>query len=565
MRISISSKIITSLFLLLISTQLIIAGGNPVRSKNGMVVTASPLASDIGAKILSQGGNAIDAAVAVGFALAVSYPTAGNIGGGGFMVIHLADGTNTTLDFRETAPLAAFETMHLDNSGNYAPEYSQLGWKSAGVPGTVHGLITALNKYGSMPLKEVIQPAIDLAENGFILTYDITNSINAYYDDFMKYESSKKIFTKNGKRFEEGYLIIQKDLANTLKLIRDKGIDGFYKSEIAAKFIEESQKNGGIFSFKDFEDYKTIEREPIIGSYRGYKVVSMAPPSSGGICLVQALNVLENFNFTKDEWGSSRYYHLLVETLKRVYADRSVHLGDPDFYPVPIEFLTSKKYGSNIANLINDKALPSNRINATNLKYHESEETTHYSVTDNYGNAVSTTYTINSAFGNRIVVEGLGFLLNNEMDDFSSKPGAQNQFGLIGSAANSIQPKKRMLSSMTPTIVLKDDKPFMVIGSPGGSTIITQVLQTIQNVIDFGMNIYDAIAIPRIHHQWLPDEINYESHGLSEDVKRNLTERGHIIGSVKSLGRMEGILIDIQKNIFYGTSDPRGYGKATGY
>jgi gamma-glutamyltranspeptidase/glutathione hydrolase len=565
MRISISSKIITSLFLLLISTQLIIAGGNPVRSKNGMVVTASPLASDIGAKILSQGGNAIDAAVAVGFALAVTYPIAGNIGGGGFMVIHLADGTNTTLDFRETAPLAAFEKMYLDSSGNYAPENSQLGWKSAGVPGTVHGLITALNKYGSMQLKEVIQPAIDLAENGFILTYDIANSINAYYDDFMKYESSKKIFTNNGKKFLEGDLFIQKDLANTLKLIRDKGIDGFYKKEIAEKFVAESQKNRGIFTLKDFEDYKTIEREPIIGSYRGYKIVSMAPPSSGGICLVQALNVLENFNFTKDEWGSSRYYHLLVETLKRVYADRSFHLGDPDFYPVPVGFLTSKKYGSNIANLITDKALPSNRISATNLKYHESEETTHYSVADKYGNAVSTTYTINSAFGNRIIVEGLGFLLNNEMDDFSSKPGAPNQFGLIGSAANSIQPKKRMLSSMTPTIVLKDDKPFMVIGSPGGSTIITQVLQTIQNVIDFGMNLYDAIAVPRIHHQWLPDEINYENHGLSEDVKRNMTERGHIIGSIKSLGRMEGILIDIKKNVFYGTSDPRGYGKATGY
>ena len=291
----------------------------------------------------------------------------------------------------------------------------------------------------------------------------------------------------------------------------------------------------------------------------------MAPPSSGGVCLIEALNVLENYNFSKDEWGSSRYFHILVETLKRVYADRSVHLGDPDFYTVPFEFLTSKKYGSNIANSIGDKALPSASISATNLKYHESEETTHYSIADKYGNAVSTTYTINSAYGNRIVVEGLGFLLNNEMDDFSSKPGAPNQFGLIGSTANSIQPKKRMLSSMTPTIVLKDDKPYLVIGSPGGSTIITQVMQTIQNVIDFGMNVYDAIAVPRIHHQWLPDEIYYEAHALSEDVKRNLLERGHIIGPIRSLGRMEGIIIDSEKNIFYGTSDPRGFGKAAGY
>jgi gamma-glutamyltranspeptidase/glutathione hydrolase len=313
------------------------------------------------------------------------------------------------------------------------------------------------------------------------------------------------------------------------------------------------------------EDYATIERKPVVGTYRGYKIVSMGPPSSGGVCLIQALNTLENFSFNKNEWGSSRYYHILVETLKRVYADRSIHLGDPDFYSVPVDFLTSKKYGSNIANLITDKALPSEMITATNLKYYESEETTHFSVVDKYGNAVSTTYTINSAYGNRIVVDGLGFLLNNEMDDFSSKPGVPNQFGLIGSAANSIQPKKRMLSSMTPTIVLKDDKPFMVIGSPGGSTIISQVLQTIQNVIDFGMNIYDAISVPRIHHQWLPDEINYESHGLPEDVKQNLIARGHVIGSVKSLGRMEGIIIDTQKNVFYGTSDPRGYGKATGY
>lgn len=565
MRISISSKLLLIVISLSLIPNWLTAGGNPVRAKNGMVVTASSLASEVGSKILSKGGNAIDAAVAVGFALAVTYPTAGNIGGGGFMVIHLADGSNTSLDFREVAPLATFEKMYLDDAGNYDPEKSQLGWKSSGVPGTVHGLITALNKYGSMTLKDVIQPAIDLAEKGFLLSYDLANSINAYYDDFMKYESSKKIFTKNGKKFEEGDLFVQKDLANTLKLIRDNGIEGFYKKEIAKKFVVESDRNGGIFTLKDFEDYKTIERKPILGSYRGYKIVSMAPPSSGGVCLIEALNVLENFNFRKDEWGSSRYYHILIETLKRVYADRSVHLGDPDFYPVPVQFLTSKKYGSNIANSITGKALPSSMISATNLKYHESEETTHYSIADKYGNAVSTTYTINSAYGNRIVVEGLGFLLNNEMDDFSSKPGAPNQFGLIGSVANSIQPKKRMLSSMTPTVILKDGKPFMVIGSPGGSTIITQVLQTIMNVIDFGMNIYDAISVPRIHHQWLPDEIYYENYSLSEDVKKNLIEKGHIIGPVRSLGRMEGILIDTEKNIFYGTSDPRGFGTASGY
>jgi gamma-glutamyltranspeptidase/glutathione hydrolase len=565
MLISTYSKFIVPVLIILFIPEILTAGGNPVISKNGMIVSASPLASDIGAKILSKGGNAVDAAVAVGFALSVAYPSAGNIGGGGFMVIHFADGTNTTFDFRETAPLAAFEKMFLDSSGNYVPENSQRGWKSAGVPGTVHGLLTALEKYGSLSLKDVIQPAVDLADNGFVLSCDMANSINYYYNDFLNYESSKKIFTNNGMKFEAGGLLIQKDLANTLKIIRDKGIDGFYKNEIAIKFVDESNKNGGIFSLNDFSEYKTVERKPVIGTYRGYKIVSIPPPSSGGICLIQALNVLENFTFSKNEWGSSRYYHLLAETLKRVYADRSVHLGDADFYPVPIEFLTSKKYGNELANLITANALPSDMINATNLKYHESEETTHYSVADKYGNIVSSTYTINSAYGNKIVVEGLGFLLNNEMDDFSSKPGAPNQFGLIGSYANSIQPKKRMLSSMTPTIVLKNNKPFLVIGSPGGSTIITQVLQVIQNVIDFDMNIYDAINAPRIHHQWLPDEITFEENNISEDVEKSLVGKGHKLIKVKSLGRIEGILIDAQKSIFYGTSDPRGFGKAIGY
>ncbi|MDQ7816133.1 MAG: gamma-glutamyltransferase [Melioribacteraceae bacterium] len=565
MRTSISFKLLICICSLFMFQTLPIANGHPVRSKNGMVVTASPLASDAGVSILKKGGNAVDAAVAVGFALAVTYPSAGNIGGGGFMVIHLANGINTTLDFRETAPIAAFENMFLDSLGNYNPDASQLGWKSSGVPGTVHGLITALEKYGSLSLSDVIQPAIDLAEEGFKLTDNMANSINYYYNDFMNYESSKKIFTNNGNKYSEGDLFIQKDLANTLKSIRDNGIDGFYKKNIAQKFIDESNKNDGIFSIYDLEQYATIEREPIIGTYRGHQIVSMAPPSSGGICLIEALNVLENFNFNRDDWGSSRYFHILVETFKRVYADRSIHLGDADFYPVPVNFLTSKKYAQNIANSITENALPSEMISGTNLKYKESEETTHYSVADKSGNAVAVTYTLNSSYGNRIVVDGLGFLLNNEMDDFSAKPGVPNQFGLIGSKANSIQPKKRMLSSMTPTIVFKDDKPFMLIGSPGGSTIITQVLQTIQNVIDFGMNIYDAIDAPRIHHQWLPDEIYWEPIGISPDTKQILIEKGHKFGPVRPLGRMEGIIIDSNEKIFYGTSDPRAFGKAAGY
>lgn len=560
----ISSKLfITSIIIILFTVNSF--AGNPERSKNGMIVSASPLASQIGVKILKKGGNAVDAAVAVGFALAVTYPVAGNIGGGGFMVIHLNDRTNTTFDFRETAPYAAHEKMYLDSIGNYNPNLSQTGWLSSGVPGTVHGLISALEKYGTMNLQEVIQPAIELAENGFALTYDMVESINYYHDDFVKIESSKKIFTNNGEKFKEGDLFIQKDLANTLKQIRDHGSDIFYKGEIAQRIVSESFSNGGIFSLKDFSDYKSVERKPVIGDYRVYEIISMGTPSSGGICLIESLNILENVSFTSEQWHSSSHLHFLVETLKRVYADRSVHIGDSDFYNVPIDSLTSKVYSQSIFEQITDTATPSLEIKSGNFNYYESPQTTHYSIADKYGNAVSTTVTINSAYGNKIVIDGLGFLLNNEMDDFSAKPGSPNQYGLIGSKANAIEPKKRMLSSMTPTIILKEEKPFMVIGSPGGSTIITQVLQTIQNVIDFKMNIYDAIAAPRIHHQWLPDKIDYEPFSISDDTKTILTGKGHIFGTELSLGRMEGIIIDNVAGVFYGATDPRGYGKAEGF
>lgn len=540
--------------------------GNPVRSKHGMVVSANEIASEIGAAILKKGGNAIDAAVATGFALAVTYPQAGNIGGGGFMVIHLANGKNTTLDFRETAPLAATEKMFLDSLGNFVPALSQEGWKSAGVPGTVAGFIYALGKYGTLKLKDVIQPAIDLAEKGFVVSYKNFETTDYSFKVLSKIESSKKIFTNNGKKLEDGDLLIQKDLAKTLTLIRDKGQDVFYRGEIAKKFVEESKKNGGLFSLKDFEEYRVIERKPLEGNFHGYKIISMPPPSSGGICLIEALNVLENYSFKKNDWNSSEYLHTLVETLKHVYANRAEHMGDPDFYNVPTDFLISQKYSTEIKDQIRNEAIPSEKIGPSKISLHkEKEETTHYSVADQFGNAVSTTYTLNGLYGNKIVVDGLGFLLNNEMDDFSAKPGVPNQFGLVGSAANSIQPKKRMLSSMTPTIILKDDKPFLVVGSPGGSTIITSVLQVIFNVLEFGMNISDAIAAPRIHHQWLPDQIFYEPYCISEDVKKNLLKRGHKFGEERSLGRVEGIIIDEKTNIFYGTSDPRAYGKAVGF
>ncbi len=562
-----SSKFIQVLFFILFLFSTIYSfNGNPERAKHGMVVSASDLATDVGVSILKKGGNAVDASVAVGFALAVTFPSAGNIGGGGFMVIHLSNGNNTTIDFRETAPLAANGKMYLDSLGNFVPSLSQTGWTSAGVPGTVAGLIYTLQKYGTMKLKDVIQPAIDLAEKGFVLSKKMAESINFYHEDFLKIETSKNIFTKSGNKFVEGDTLIQKELANTLKLICDKGKDAFYNGEIAKKFIAESKKNNGIFTLKDLKDYKVMERIPIEGSYRGYKIISMPPPSSGGICLIEALNILENFSFKKENWNSAEYLHTLAEVMKHIYADRSEHMGDPDFYDVPTNYLISKQYAAELKDEIGSETIPSNKISAAKIPEHrEKEETTHFSVADEFGNAVSTTYTLNGGFGNKIVVGGLGFMLNNEMDDFSAKPGVPNQFGLIGSKANSIQPKKRMLSSMTPTIIIKDDKPFMVIGSPGGSTIITTVLQTILNVIDFDMNIYDAIAAPKIHHQWIPDQIDFEKPALSDETYKNLISRGYKLNEVKSLGRMEGIIIDSSTKTFLGTSDPRGFGKATGW
>ncbi len=557
------------IFVILLFCSLNIYGqyGNPVYAKNGMVVSASTIASDVGIEILKKGGNAIDAAVATGFALAVTYPSAGNLGGGGFMVIHLANGKNTSIDFRETAPYKAFEKMFLDSLNNFKPELSTDTWLAAGVPGTVAGLIYALNKYGTMSLEDVIEPAIELAEDGIVLDYRLAESINYFHKDFLKTKAAKDIFTNNGNKLSTGDKFVQKDLANTLELISDYGADAFYKGKIAKMFVAASDKHGGLFTLKDLEDYRPIEKEVISANYKDYQIISMPPPSSGGICMIEALNVLAHYNFNKEDWGSSKYIHTLVEILKRVYADRSEHLGDPSFVNVPSNFLLSKEYASQIKDQIKEIATPSSQIKAVNIPVDsESKETTHYSVVDKFGNAVSTTYTINGSYGTRIVVDGLGFLLNNEMDDFSAKPGVPNQFGLIGSNANSIQPKKRMLSSMTPTIVLKDQKPFLVVGSPGGSTIITSVLQVILNVLDFKMNIYQAIESPRIHHQYLPDKIDYEPYGITEDVKMALLKLGHKFSAEEvKLGRVEGIMVDINKNCFWGTTDPRGFGKAAGY
>ncbi|MGE5441257.1 MAG: gamma-glutamyltransferase [Bacteroidota bacterium] len=553
------------LILLALCGTLKAASPDPVRGTKGMVVSASDLASQVGLLILKRGGNAVDAAVATGFALAVTYPPAGNLGGGGFMVIHLKNGKDIALDYREKAPIRASKNMYLDSLGNFDLAKSTEGFLSSAVPGSVAGLIYALEHYGTMKLEDVIQPAIDIATDGFPLSFRLSEAMASEFSQFQKYPSSSKVFIHNGEPLREGFVFKQPDLAKTLSLIKEKGKDGFYKGEIAELIEQQSRQMGGIITKEDLENYSVVEKEPVKGTYRGYNIVSMPPSSSGGIALIEALNILENYSFTKEDWNSSTYIHRMVEALRYVYADRSKHLGDEAFYPVPKEWLTSKEYAKTIFSKISGRAISSKDVLPGSEPMHESMQTTHYSVADQYGNAVSTTTTLNSSFGNKLVVEGAGFLLNNEMDDFSAKPGEPNQFGLIGSEANSIQPGKRMLSSMTPTIVLKDNKPFMVIGSPGGSTIITVVLQTIMNVLDFHMNIQEAIDAPRIHHQWLPDELYYEPFGVSKDTFENLKNMGYIFGGERTLGRAEGILIDQNNNTFYGATDPRGYGQAAGF
>lgn len=553
-----------------ISSTKIYAAARPVMSKNGMVVSACEIASDVGIEILKKGGNAVDAAVAVGFALAVTYPYAGNIGGGGFMVIHFSSGTNTTIDYREKAPLKSSRDMYIDENGKYNSELSKNGVTSVAVPGSVAGLIHANNKYGKLSLHDVIQPAIDLAENGWMLDFYSAKSFENSLNEFSKYPSSMKIFSKKGNPYKEGDLFVQKNLAWTLNQIKNFGFDGFYKGKVADLLVKQIENLGGYISREDLEKYEVKEREPVKGSYRDYEIISMGTPSSGGIALIEMLNILENFDFEKTEWGSSGYVNKLTETMKYVYADRTYHLGDSDFYPVPVSTLISKKYAKSIFDKLKPFAVPSENIKSQiPEKLNESMETTHYSVYDKYGNAVSVTTTINSGFGSKIVVDGAGFLLNNEMDDFSAKPGEPNQFGLLGSIANSIEPEKRMLSSMTPTIILKDDKPYIILGSPGGSTIITAVLQVILNRIEFNMNIQEAVNAPRIHHQWYPDSLYIEKFAVTDDTSENLRKMGYALAdrdkTFRVLGSTQAILIDADNDVIYGAADPRRNSSAKGY
>jgi len=526
---------------------------------NGVVSSADKLASEVGVKILHEGGNAIDAAVGVGFALAVVYPQAGNIGGGGFMVIRLADGTATSIDFREKAPLLASRNMYLDANGNVIEDLSTTGHLAAGVPGSVAGLLYALEKYGTMSRNQVMKYAIELAENGFIVNEHLANAIRSYNDDFKKFESSYKVF-KNVKANQPFY---QKDLANTLKAIRDYGRDGFYKGKVADLIVNEMKRGNGIISYKDLEEYNVIEREVLKGTYRGYDIITMRPPSSGGICLIELLNILEYYDLST--MTQTEYVHLLSEAMKRVYADRAEFMGDEDFVNVPVDILTSKVYAKRRMEGFNEKkASTSDEIKHGDAYYKESTNTTHYSVADKFGNVVATTTTLNDNFGCKVIVDGAGFLLNNEMDDFAIKPNFPNIYGLIGSEANSIAPGKRMLSSMTPTIVLKDNKPFLILGSPGGGKIITSVLQTIIHILDFKRTLSDAIEIRRFHHQWLPDYIQYEQGCFPKAVISQLMNMGHNLKEVSNFGRIDAIMI-FSDGKMTGHSDSRGYGVALGY
>lgn len=538
---------------------------NTVAGKNGVVTSRSQIASDVGIDILQQGGNAVDAAVAVGFALAVTYPSAGNLGGGGFVVIHLPDGTVITQDHREKAPGSAHPDMFLDEDGNVDRRRSLYSAQAAGVPGSVAGMLEALDRYGTMSREEIIAPAIRLAEEGFTLTQDLADDFERVLPSMRSYPASMAVFSNNGQPWQAGDTWRQPDLANTLRRIADQGVDGFYQGDTADLLVAEMNRLGGLITHQDLMDYSVEWREPVHGTYRGYDVWTMPPPSSGGALLVQMLNMLEVYDLSTPGWGSAATIHLMVEAQRRAYADRAEHMGDPDFYDVPLEMLTDKEYArARFADFDEHKASLSEDIGAGSWPL-ESSETTHFSVMDANGFAVAVTTTLNLGYGNRIVVPGAGFLLNNEMDDFSAKPNEPNAYGLLGDEANKIEPHKRMLSSMTPTIVTKDGTPVLVTGSPGGSTIINTVFQVMLNVIDHGMDIESAVASPRIHHQWQPDMIRYEPGAFVEGAEDELRGMGHTELSPMGYGLGDANSILIRDGIMHATSDPRNDGGASAY
>jgi gamma-glutamyltranspeptidase/glutathione hydrolase len=567
------SLIATSLALSCLSTYA--ASVAPVAAENGMVVTAQHLASHVGVDVLKNGGNAVDAAVAVGYALAVVYPAAGNLGGGGFMTIQLADGRKTFLDFREKAPLAAKADMYLDKQGNVVPDLSTRGHLAVGVPGTVSGMELALQKYGTKPRKDVIAPAIKLAEDGFVLEQGDVDLLDYATDMFKKdIKDSGSIFLSNGEPMQVGQKLVQKDLAKTLREISEKGADGFYKGWVADAIVTSSQANKGIITQADLDKYKTRELAPIECDYRGYHVVSAPPPSSGGVVICEIMNILEGYPMKDLGYHSAQGMHYQIEAMRHAYVDRNSYLGDPDFVKNPIAHLLDKNYATKLREAINPQKAGISRDLKPGVAPHEGNNTTHYSIVDKWGNAVSVTYTLNDWFGAGVMASKTGVILNDEMDDFTSKIGVPNMYGLVQGEANAIAPGKAPLSSMSPTIVTKDGKVVMVVGTPGGSRIITATLLTMLNVIDYGMNIQEAVDAPRFHQQWLPEETNLEAFTTSPDTVKMLESWGHKFAGPQDANHLAAILVGapslggkpVGKNRFYGANDPRrNTGLSLGY
>ena len=543
----------------------------PVSARQGMVVSADARASRAGVEMLRRGGNAIDAAVATGFALAVTYPRAGNLGGGGFMVLRFPDGKATTIDFREKAPRAATRDMYLDARGNAVPERSRRGYLASGVPGSPAGLLLAHERYGALPLDTVMAPAIRLAAEGFPLSDRQAGRFNARRWDFLDFPGTARYFTKaDSTRYEGGETFRQEDLAGVLHRIRDAGRNGFYRGETADLIVAEMERGGGIITHEDLRRYEAVERPPVTGTYRGYRILSMGPPSSGGVAVVQLLNAAAPYDVAEMGFLTDETVHLMAEAERRVYADRAQWLGDADFVDVPVDELTDPAYmHRRMATFDPDHVTPTDSVAHGDPLAYESAETTHFSVVDSAGTAVSVTTTINGSYGSKVVVDGAGFFLNNEMDDFSVKPGVPNMYGLVGSEANAIAPEKRMLSSMSPTIVVDPEgRLFLVIGTPGGSTIITTVFQVIQNVVDHGMNIQEAVAAPRVHHQWKPDALRAEPDALTPEVEAALEARGWSVVERRPWGRADGILVEYDVpggRVYRGGADPRGEDVAVGY
>ncbi len=560
------------LFLCVCMTTADAAWHEPVRALHGMVASSERIASQIGVDVMKRGGNAVDAAVAVAFALAVVYPSAGNIGGGGFMMIRRSDGTTTAIDYREMAPAAATRDMYVGPDGELikGEGSSTLGYRAAGVPGTIAGMALALKQYGSGKLtwSELIEPARKLAVHGFVVTHRMEKSLQDNQAILSPFSDSRRIFLREGKLYREGEILRQPELAATLGRLQKKGPREFYEAETARRIAEDMQHNGGLITRQDLRDYTPKERVPLRGSYRGYGIVSMPPPSSGGAVLIEMLNILEGFDLGKLHPFSSEYYHLLAETMRRAYADRAEYMGDADFGSVPIDGLIEKAYAERQRSTINpDRASLSSEIGAGKPTGYEPDQTTHFTIVDAAGNAVSNTYTLNGWFGAGVVAKGTGVLLNNEMDDFTSKPGQPNRYGAIQSERNAIAARKRPLSSMTPTFVLQPDGSlYFAIGTSGGPTITNTVLQIISNVIDHGMNLQEAIDSPRIHHQWLPDEILDEPLGLSADTRRALEARGHKFSTKPIyMSDAQGIMIEEKTGMRLGASDAREDGAAVGY